>query len=42
MIAWLSQAELEFWLALLLIAGSLWWFWLGTRKWPLDNINPGD
>ena len=29
MIAWLSQAELEFWLALLLIAGSLAWFWIG-------------
>jgi hypothetical protein len=32
MIAWPSAAELEFWFAFLLIAGSLWWFWLGTRK----------
>jgi hypothetical protein len=24
-IAWPAQAELEFWFALLLVAGSLWW-----------------
>jgi hypothetical protein len=32
MIAWPSQTELEFWLTLLLIGGSLWWFYLGTRR----------
>jgi hypothetical protein len=32
MIAWPSAEEAEFWFALLVIAGSLWWFWLGTRK----------
>jgi hypothetical protein len=31
-IAWPSLAELECWLALLLIGGSLWWFYLGTRR----------
>jgi hypothetical protein len=25
-------SELELWLAVLIIGGSLWWFWLGTRK----------
>ena len=29
MIAWPTAAEWEFWLALLLIAGSVWWFWFG-------------
>jgi hypothetical protein len=32
MIAWPSAAEVEFWLALFLVTGSLWWFWLGTQK----------
>jgi hypothetical protein len=32
MIAWPSAAELELWLVVLTIAGSAWWFWLGTRK----------
>ena len=31
MIAWPLQAELEFWLALLIIAGSVWWVWLGWK-----------
>jgi hypothetical protein len=32
MTAWPAWAELEVWLAVLLLVGSVWWFWLGTRK----------
>ena len=32
MIAWPSLAEVEVWGGLLLLVGSAWWFWLGTRK----------
>jgi hypothetical protein len=31
MIAWPTAAEWEFWLALLTVAGSLWWVWLGRK-----------
>jgi hypothetical protein len=31
-IAWPSSGEVEFWIALTIIAASVWWFWLGTPK----------
>jgi hypothetical protein len=37
MFAWPSAPESEFWVALFLIAGSLWWFWSrDTAMTPLD------
>jgi hypothetical protein len=37
MFAWPSAPESEFWAALFLIAGSLWWFWSrDTAMTPLD------
>jgi hypothetical protein len=32
MIAWPSWEEVKVWLIILLIVGSAWWFWRGTRK----------
>jgi len=32
---------LEAWLALFLIAGSVWWGWLGGRRWPRSRPGRG-